>query len=68
MQSSRGAWCAEQGCLNHVDANLGWGDYNRCDWCRGYYCQTHLYYVPGGALCDDCLEDRAQKRIAANAR
>jgi hypothetical protein len=63
----RGAWCAEQGCLNHVDANLGFGEYNRCDRCRGYYCQTHLVYLANSerSLCLDCLEAEVQERIAS---
>jgi hypothetical protein len=71
MMGSHGAWCNQQDCLNWVDRDQGWGEYNRCTRCRGYYCQTHMYY-DGNAqhtkYCPDCLEAVTQKRIAADAR
>jgi hypothetical protein len=63
---SRGAWCNQVNCHNWVDQDQGWGEYNRCSMCRGYYCQTHLYYpATGGKLCAECLEAVTQKRIAS---
>jgi hypothetical protein len=60
--SSRGAWCESRGCLNFVDRS-GWG-ISQCARCRGYFCQTHLVYIPE-RLCLDCLEVVTQKRVAS---